>query len=156
MTNMLSLLLQVVSGGLLGVGTIDKSTVGQFAMPAIQPFELPYMLEVSKDVLSSAAVAAASEGSQGSILGRGKSASIAIIVILSVLGAALLASLAYLAVRLVKAPKARAARCVTTPFDDGVGRRQGAAGGPPGVGIQIPGLSPLEQQTMRHGPTGGI
>lgn len=150
---------QIVSGGALGVGTVDRSTVGKFVMPAVEPFQRPLTFQLDAAALAAAvgdgsSMAAPAPTGMGGGMGRGSNAAfVTLIVMLSVLGAALLGALVWLAVRLARAPKAAAAVAGSagvagngaSPFDDGVGRPAGSIA-----------MSPLEQQARAHGPSGGI
>jgi hypothetical protein len=120
--------LQIVSGGLLGLGEVDKSTIGKLAMPAIEPYQEPYVLEVRSDAL-----AAAAAGSSDSWFGLGnlfgphmRSVAISGIVIISVLGALLLGAVMVLVVRLARAGKGgRDGSGRGGSFDNGVRLLQG-------------------------------
>ncbi|WIA13892.1 hypothetical protein OEZ85_002464 [Tetradesmus obliquus] len=116
---------EIVSGGLLTLGEVDRSTVGKLAMPAIEPFREPYVLEVQPDALAQAA-----SGSSGGWLGLGnmfgpqsKSAKVSMVVIIAVLGAVLLGAVMCLCVRLARAGKHRHEYVRGSVFDDGVGVR---------------------------------
>lgn len=119
---------------MLGVGQVDGSTVGIFAMPAIEPYSPPYLLGIDRQVL--AAAAAASREAQATA-GEHRALWISVVVGLCVLGAALLGSLVYLGVKLFNAPKAAAAAASSN-------------------GVHGIAMSPLEQQARTLGPDGGI
>lgn len=121
---------EIVSGGLLTLGEVDRSTVGKLAMPAIEPFREPYVLEVQPDALAQAA-----SGSSGGWLGLGdmfgpqsKSAKVSMVVIIAVLGAVLLGAVMCLCVRLARAGKHRHEYVRGSVFDDGVGVRPVSGG----------------------------
>jgi hypothetical protein len=147
---------QIVSGGLLSLGEVDKSTVGKLAMPAIEPYKEPYVLEVRGDALAQAA-AGGSGGwfGFGSMLGpHSKSVTISMIVIVSVMGALLLGAVIGLIVRLARAGKSSRDGIRSSVFDDGVraapggrlSQRQGAGAG----------MSRLERHGRSLGPAGGL
>jgi hypothetical protein len=116
--------LQIVSGGLLGLGEVDKSTIGKLAMPAIEPYQEPYVLEVRSDAL--AAAAAGSSGSWFNLGPHMRSVTISGIVIISVLGAVLLGAVMLLVVRLARAGKGgRDGSGRGGSFDNGVRPLQG-------------------------------
>jgi hypothetical protein len=146
---------QIVSGGLLTLGEVDKSTVGKLAMPAIEPYQEPYMLEVRSDAL-----AAAAAGSSGGWFGLNnlfgphmRNVTISGIVIISVLGAVLLGAVMLVVVRLAKAGK-RDSSGRGGSFDDGVRPMQGGRLSQR-QGSGAAGMSRLERHARSMGSQGG-
>jgi hypothetical protein len=144
---------QIVSGGLLSLGEVDKSTVGKLAMPAIEPFQQPYVLEVRGDALAQAA-----SGNSGGWFGIGnffnqhsRHVTIPMVVIISVLGAVLLAAVLVLIVRLARAGKSGRDNLRGTVFDDGV---RPVAGGRLSQ-RQVGGTAGGNRYARVHAPTGG-
>lgn len=132
-----------MSGGLLGVGEVNRSSIGQIVMPSLRPYRAPFIVKGKREQPWRNRIRAA------------RGLFIAMIVIISVLGALLLLGLGFLAYRLCTAGKRSTAPLRGSPFEDGVAmcatphiatREQDIGGG----------VSSLENHSRRHGVSGGI
>lgn len=125
---------QVTSGGIMGVGQVNRSSIGAVVLPNLQPFKLPYIIQGTRS---------------GSWRGRMRAVFIALIVMVSVFGALLLGCLGLLIYRLCQAGK-RKGPIRGSPFDDGIAHMEAPV---QSIG---PGVSSLEHQSKRVGPSGGL
>jgi len=127
---------EVVSGGILGVGEVNRSSLGMIVMPAGRPHRQPFLIK--------------GERPWASRIRAWRALFIALIVIISVLGALLLAGIGFLAYRLITASKRKAGPLRGCPFEDGLAHvpaRQQDIGG---------GASSLEIHSRRNGAIGDI
>jgi hypothetical protein len=138
----LLLLPQVKSGGLMGVGQVNRTTLGMIVMPSVAPYTRPFIIQGERSRWWTA---------------RARAVVIALFVMVGVFGLQLLSCIGILIYRMVKAGKQKrnAARTMitTTPFEDGIGQYHVGLGQPAEIGH---GASSLENQARRHGATGGL
>lgn len=133
---------QVKSGGLMGVGQVNRTTLGMIIMPSVAPYTRPFIIQGERSRWWTA---------------RARAVVIALFVMVGVFGLQLLSCIGILIYRMVKAGKQKrnTARTMitTTPFEDGIGQYHVGLGQPPEIGH---GASSLEDQARRHGTTGGL
>lgn len=123
----------------MGVGKVNSSTLGMIVMPSMAPFTQPFVIRGQRDF---------SMWRQ-----RARAWFIALVVMVGIFALMLLSCIGILAHRLIKAgmQKRNLNHIATTPFDDGIGRYD--AGHQQEIGQ---GAVSLENQTRRHGATGGL
>jgi hypothetical protein len=152
----------VTSGGVLNVGKVNTSSIGEVVFPSGRPFSAPWVVRGERP---------------RPWLARVRAMWIALIVVVSVFGAVLLAALGFLFYRLFTAhrdAKAGAAPVRGSPFEDGIGhlesgRAHGANGGAHGGAhggaagsfaeadpYRMQGMGSLEHNARRHGTSGGL
>lgn len=119
----------------MGVGTVNRSTMGMIVMPSMRPYSQPFLIRGQRNRWW---------------IARARAIFIALIVMSCVLGVIFLAALGFLIWRLVKVGKGRKGPLIGSPFEDGVGRLESAHD----IGQ---GASSIEHQPRRNGGVhGGI
>jgi predicted cobalt transporter CbtA len=102
---------KVVSGGMMGVGSVNRSTLGMVVMPSLRPYSQPFLIRGERNRWW---------------IARARAILIALIVMSCVLGVIFLSALGFLIWRLVKAGRGRKGPLIGSPFEDGVGRLESA------------------------------
>lgn len=135
---------QVKSGGVMGVGKVNSSSVGMIVLPSAAPFTPPFVIRGRRPQPWAPRRDAA------------RAVVIALAIMVGVFSITLLSCLGFLVYRLVKAGRQkRSSHIITTTFEDGVGRYDVGLGPAPQQEIGQGAVS-LEHQARRHGSTGGL